>query len=221
MISLPENITEKLAHILARKAGHGGEYCLPFSRDNFPYAVRRDFPGYNKYALEIGCGWGEYTRAWAERNPDTLIIAIEKKLARVLASGREQKKLNLRNIRYLVLDIAWFFDGIFAADSFDEITVNFPDPWPKLRHHKHRFISPGFAAEVSRIVRRGGEFTFASDNYRYARETADTFEQSPGWKNTIAPYAISPGIPGRPQSYFEQVHRAEGAPIYFLTYRKL
>jgi tRNA (guanine-N7-)-methyltransferase len=219
--SLPETITKKLAHILAKKSGRGGEFCLPFSEEKLPFAIRETFPAYKKYALEIGCGWGEFTRQWAEKNPETLVIAIEKKLARVLSSTRQQRKMNLQNIRYLILDIAWFFDGIFSADTFDEITVNFPDPWPKARHHKHRFISPEFAAEISRISRAGAIFTFASDNYRYAREAAEAFEQHPGWRNSIAPYAARPEIPGRPQSFFEQVHRAEGAPIYFLSYNKI
>lgn len=219
MSSLPDQIRLKLAHISAKKAERGGDLCLPFTQEKLPYHIRDDFPEFRRYALEIGCGWGEFTRLWAQTNPGTLVIAVEKKLARVLSSSREQKKLDLKNIRYLVMDVAWFFDGIFAGNTFDEITVNFPDPWPKARHHKHRFISTEFAAEIARISRPGAVFTFASDNYRYAREAAEAFERHPAWKNSIAPYAARPEIPGRPQSFFEQIHRAEGAPIYFLSYK--
>lgn len=183
--------------------------------------IRTTFPGYKNYALEIGCGWGEFTRACAVQSPDTLIVAVEKKLARVLSSTRSQKQEGISNIRYVILDIEWFFAGVFAENTFDAVTINFPDPWPKLRHHKHRFISPEFAATLSRIARRGCRLLFATDNYLYAREAAATFENSEGWKNTVAPFIARGEIQGRPVSFFEGIHRREGAPIYLLEYRKL
>lgn len=183
--------------------------------------IRTAFPGFKKYALEIGCGWGEFTRACAVQSPDTLIVAVEKKLARVLSSTRSQKQEGISNIRYVILDIEWFFEGVFAEDSFDAVTINFPDPWPKLRHHKHRFISPEFAATLSRIARPGAHLTFATDNYRYTREAAATFENHESWKNSVAPFIARGEIPGRPVSFFEGIHRREGAPIYFLEYLRL
>lgn len=217
---LPPAVREKLAGVLKKKSARGGEYCLPFDFQNLPYNIRGDFPGYKKYALEIGCGWGEFTRAAAAQIPDTLVIAVEKKLARVLSSGRTQKQEGLTNIRYVILDVAWFFDGIFADATFDNITINFPDPWPKLRHHKHRFISPEFAATLHQIARPGATLMFATDNYRYAREATETFEPGGLWQNTQTPYIARGHIAGRPVSFFEGIHRREGAPIYFLEYRK-
>lgn len=213
-------IREKLTRILASKSARCGEFAIPFSPDNFPLDLRSANTDFNRFALEIGCGWGEFTRAWAKNNPDTLVVAVEKKLARVLASSREQKSNAINNIRYLVLDIAWFFDGIFAGEQFDEITVNFPDPWPKARHHKHRFVSPNFVEEIARIAKANARFTFASDNYLYAREVAQVFEPSSQWKNIVAPYAARSEVKGRPQSFFEHVHRNEGALIYFLAYER-
>jgi tRNA (guanine-N7-)-methyltransferase len=219
--SLPAAVQSKLLNILGGKAERGGKYCLPFDTTHFPLAPRNLFPQFRHYALEIGCGWGEYTRAWAQKDPDTLIIAIEKKLARVIASSRAQDAAGLENIRYLVLDVAWFFDGVFAENQFDAITINFPDPWPKARHHKHRFISAEFAEALQRIARPGARLTFATDNYPYAREAMQTFEASAHWRNAVAPWLAVGEIAGRPQSYFETLHRQEGAPIYFLQYDRI
>lgn len=220
-MTLPDSVKDKLLRILAQKSARGGEACLRFEADRLPFHIRDLFPQYAGYALEVGCGWGEFTRASAALQPDRLIIAVEKKLARVLSSGRAQKQEKLENIRYVVLDVAWFFEGIFAEASFDEITINFPDPWPKARHHKHRFISPEFAATLSKIARPGCRLVFATDNYPYAREAAETFEKNTLWQNTQGPYLARGQIPGRPVSFFEQIHRNEGAPIYFLEYRKI
>ncbi|MFO1526868.1 MAG: methyltransferase domain-containing protein [Turneriella sp.] len=222
----PPEIDAKLRRILSQKNARGGEFCLPApsapdqtSVAAFkPYDIRHDFPGYKKYALEIGCGWGEFTRATAAAEPQTFFVAIEKKLARVIASGREQQTSGIGNIRYLVLDVTWFFDGIFAAQSFDSITINFPDPWPKARHHKHRFVSDALAAELRRIAAPGATLTFATDDYVYTREAMQVFESSAAWKNRNGSFMALDHIDGRAVSYFEQVHRAEGAPIYFLEY---
>lgn len=217
--ALPTAVQQKLLKILASKAQRAGELCLPFDTGAFPLQVRTLLPQFKCYALEIGCGWGEYTRAYALAHPETLVVAIEKKLARVIASARAQVAGGVGNIRYLVLDIAWFFDGVFAAEQFDAITINFPDPWPKARHHKHRFVSPDFAESLRRIARPGALLTFATDNYAYAREAMQTFEASAFWQNAVAPWIARGEIIGRPRSFFETVHRQEGAPIYFLQYQ--
>lgn len=215
---LPVEIESKLAGILGKKARRGGQFCLEFNRENFPLNVRSEFSQYRRFVLEIGCGWGEFTRAYAQQNRDTMLIAIEKKLARVISSGKTQERENIANIRYLVLDVAWFFTGIFATGQFDEVLINFPDPWPKARHHKHRFVSPGLAAELARICRPGAKLTFATDDYAYTREAAAVFEQSAVWKNTQGAFMARSELSGRPVSFFEQLHRNEGALIYFLQY---
>ncbi|AFM10869.1 tRNA (guanine(46)-N(7))-methyltransferase TrmB [Turneriella parva] len=211
----------KLSAILAKKAKRAGEFALPFERDHFPLNVRHAFAGFDRFALEIGCGWGEFTRALAVQAPETMHIAVEKKLARVITSGKDQKRAGIANIRYLVLDVAWFFAGVFDTSQFDSITINFPDPWPKARHHKHRFISSDFVGELVRIAAERGRITFATDNYAYSREAMQAFEGEPRLKNIHGAYLAVSDIAGRPRSFFETLHRNEGALIYFLEYEKL
>jgi len=212
---------QKLLNILEKQSIRAGEFAVPFSRATVPLAVRNMYTDFSRYELEVGCGWGEYTRSVAVKNPQTLYVALEKKLARILSSSRSQKTMHIKNIRYLALDVSWFFENIFTSGTFDAVTINFPDPWPKLRHHKHRFVTPVFATEIFRITRPGAMFTFASDDYRYARECAETFEKSNLWQNILEPYAAAPHIHGRPETFFEKLHRDEGATIYFLRYKRM
>ncbi len=211
----------RLSGILSKKAQRGGEFTLPFNHESLPVDVVRQFSEYKTFALEIGCGWGEFTRAMAALRPETMHIAIEKKLARVLSSGRDQKRSGISNVRYLILDVAWFFTGVFAPAQFNSITINFPDPWPKARHHKHRFISPDFVNELARIAAEGCHLTFATDNYAYAREAMQVFESAAEFKNMHGQYLAVANIEGRPRSFFENLHRNEGAIIYFLEYQRL
>ncbi|HRP68145.1 MAG TPA: hypothetical protein PLY93_01285 [Turneriella sp.] len=169
----------------------------------------------------MGCGWGEFTRALAGHEKETLFIALEKKLGRILSSARVGSQQGISNIRYMVLDVQWFFSGVFTDATFDAVFINFPDPWPKKRHHKHRFITSEFAEELVRITSRASLFTFATDNYAYAREVCNVFEKSPSWQNTVGAYLAVDRIPQRPVSFFESIHRNEGAPIYILRYKKI
>ncbi|MCS6972112.1 MAG: tRNA (guanine-N7)-methyltransferase, partial [Leptospiraceae bacterium] len=171
-----------------------------------------------KYVLELGSGWGEFTRKMAQREPANFFLAVEKKLDRILTSTRKQKQEQITNIRYLLLDIAWFFEGVFAPQQFDRVVINFPDPWPKARHHKHRFFSTALAETLANITTPGAVLEFATDDYAYMREAMQVLEKHPQWHNRVAPWHASGSIPNRPQSYFETLHRAEGAPIYFLVY---
>lgn len=213
-------LEQKLIKILAGKAQRSGAagYCIDFDPEKFPLELSQIWPGYKRYALEIGCGWGEFSRERAKRETETLFLALEKKLARVRSSYAEQKKENIENLRYLILDLAWFFEGVFALEQFDDITINFPDPWPKKRHHKHRFMSPDFLKTLAAIATPTATLTFATDNYLYAREALRALEEIDSWKNAVGSYRMLPRIHERPQSHFEKIHRGEGAEIYFLCF---
>jgi len=121
-------------------------------------------------ALEIGFGGGEFMIAQAREQPRTGIIGVEpfingmaKALAAIETSG-------LRNIRLHFDDainlIAWLPDASLAR-----IDLIHPDPWPKRRHWKRRFIQDEMVARLARILRPGGEFRFVTDIADYAAWT--------------------------------------------------
>lgn len=213
-------VLNKLKAIIQNKNSELGDLSLPVDFQKIPISLKNLYPGFKSYALEIGSGWGEFVLNEAQKNPDTFFLAIEKKKKRVLHAIKQQKKLSLKNLRFLILDVTWFFEGLFAKEEFSRIIVNFPDPWPKKRHHKHRFFSPGFLDEISKIAALNATLEFATDYYPYLEEVFWYLEKHPAWQNQNGPGVILTEIPNRFQSYYEILARKQGLPVYFLEFKK-
>ena len=219
-MQLPVNFKEKFNTILISKAIHNIPWVIPFVESNFPLNISTLFPNYTEYVLEIGSGWGEFTIDYAQKKPQSFTMALEKKKKRIVRSAKEQNKINLTNIRWLVLNIDWFFDSIFTENSFHKIVVNFPDPWPKKRHQKHRFVSNDFLNSITKFGNKNCIFEFATDHWEYLEEVLYLFENSHHWNNIHGKGSVLPSILDRKQSYFEITTKSEGKHTYFLQFIK-
>jgi tRNA (guanine-N7-)-methyltransferase len=141
--------------------------------------------------LEIGFGGAEHLIAQAKANPRSGFIGAEpfvNGMAKALAAIEAEK---LANIRLHHADAADLLDWLPAA-SLTRIDLLYPDPWPKRRHWKRRFVSDASIAKLARILRPGGEFRFATDWSDYAawtlqrvlraREFVWTAERADDWR---------------------------------------
>jgi tRNA (guanine-N7-)-methyltransferase len=120
--------------------------------------------------LEIGFGGGERLLDAAARLPLTGFIGVEpfvNGLAKAVA-GIDQAQL--RNIRLFAGDAAVLLDWV-PARSLSEIDLLYPDPWPKRRHWKRRFVNPENLDRIARTLSPGGTFRFASDIGSYVEWT--------------------------------------------------
>ncbi len=120
--------------------------------------------------LEIGFGGGEHMIAEAEREPRTGFIGCEpfvNGMAKALAAIDARKLTNIR----LHFGDATFLLPWLPGGSVQRIDLIYPDPWPKRRHWKRRFINDASVAELARVFRAGGDFRFASDSPDYAAWT--------------------------------------------------
>ncbi|WIJ25315.1 tRNA (guanosine(46)-N7)-methyltransferase TrmB [Devosia sp. RR2S18] len=135
-----------------------------------PLNPRSLFPDAERIVVEIGYGGGEHLARQAAENPKTGFIGCEVftggigKMVQTIA-GQE-----LRNIR-LFTDDALKLLVQLPEGSIDEVYLLYPDPWPKTRHHKRRFVSPTTLGELARVIREGGKFHFATDIEDYANWT--------------------------------------------------
>jgi tRNA (guanine-N7-)-methyltransferase len=141
--------------------------------------------------LEIGFGGGEYLVAQAQSEPDKGFIGVEpfvNGMAKALAAIESK---GLRNIR-LHFDDAADLVAWLPESSLARIDLIHPDPWPKRRHWKRRFVQDEMVARLARVLRPGGEFRFVTDIADYAawtlqrllrsREFEWTAERADDWR---------------------------------------
>ena len=117
--------------------------------------------------LEIGFGGGEHLAAQAKAHPEIGFVGCEpfvNGVAKLLAVIEQE---SVGNIRLWDRDATELLPRLPPA-SFDRVYLLYPDPWPKRRQRKRRFISDETLSLLSRILRPGGEFRFATDIDDYA-----------------------------------------------------
>jgi tRNA (guanine-N7-)-methyltransferase len=120
--------------------------------------------------LEIGFGGGEHLLHRARTAPRTGFIGVEpfvNSMAKMLASLEAD---GLSNIRVYDDDATQVLDWL--PDSVvDRIDLLYPDPWPKMKHWKRRFVSTVNLDRFARVLKPGGRFCFASDIDTYVNWT--------------------------------------------------
>ena len=122
---------------------------------------------FDRHILEIGFGGGEHLVAQARRHGDTGFIGIEpfvNGLAKALTGIEENA---LENVRLHLGDARDVIPRLPDA-SLDRIYLLFPDPWPKTRHAKRRFVQDETASEFVRLLKPGGLLRVVTDVMAYA-----------------------------------------------------
>lgn len=186
-----------------------------------PSDLRALFPGVENLRLEIGFGGGEHLIAEAVRHPGTGFVGSEpfvNGMAKALALIDERKLANIRLHHGDASELlAWLPPGAFAR-----IDLLYPDPWPKRRHWKRRFVQDESVAAIARLLRPGGEFRFATDIADYAAWTLVRLLRSPefSWTAERADDWREPW-PGFSGTRYEAKAKREGRlPCYLIFKRK-
>lgn len=119
-------------------------------------------PGPAPHWLEIGFGGGEHLAHQAALNRHVTLIGAEPFLNGVAKLLAEIETRDLTNVRIHHGDARPLLDGL-GAGVFERIWLPYPDPWPKSRHHRRRFINAATLASIHRVLAPGGLFIFTSD----------------------------------------------------------
>ena len=128
--------------------------------------------------LEIGFGAGEHLAEQARRHPEYGFIGSEVFVNGVAALVSQADQLGLRNLRIFDDDARLLLPRLPTA-SLSRVFLLFPDPWPKRRHEKRRFVNPANLAALARIMRDGGRFTVASDDRGFIRWSLEQMSGHP------------------------------------------
>jgi tRNA (guanine-N7-)-methyltransferase len=186
-----------------------------------PADLRTLFPApVTNIAIEIGFGGGESMIAQAAAQPGTGFIGIEPFVNGMAKALAAIDGLGLANIRLHFDDAASLIDWLPDA-SIARIDMIHPDPWPKRRHWKRRFIQDATVAQLARLLQSGGEFRFVTDISDYAAWTLQRFLRSPDfiWTAQCADDWRKPWPGFTPTRYHAKAADAQRAPC-FLVFRK-
>jgi tRNA (guanine-N7-)-methyltransferase len=120
--------------------------------------------------LEVGFGAGEHMIEQAAAHRDVGIIGCEPFITGIAQALARIDAQELDNVRIYDGDARDLLEALAPA-CLDRLFLLFPDPWPKRRHHKRRFICDDNVAQLARTLKPGGEFRVASDIPEYVRWT--------------------------------------------------
>jgi tRNA (guanine-N7-)-methyltransferase len=179
-----------------------------------PLSIRRG----HDTRLEIGFGGGEHLVEAAAHEPDVDFIGCEpfvNGMAKLLA-GIEERRLS--NIRLHRGDAGQILDRLPEA-SLSRVYLFYPDPWPKRRHRKRRFVSPENLDKLARVMRPGAELRFATDIDDYAAWTLARLRshQAFQWRAATAQDWLAPWE-GWTQTKYEAKAMAAGRRPVYLTF---
>lgn len=171
--------------------------------------------------LEIGFGGGERLIGQAQANPTIGFLGCEPFVNGMAKALAAIDALGLANIRLHHGDATELLAWLPPA-SLRRVELMYPDPWPKRRHWKRRFVQDGSVAEIARVLGPGGEFRFATDWADYAAWTLERVLRAPAfaWTAERADDWRRPW-PDFSATRYEAKARREGRASCYFTFRRV
>ena len=193
------------------------KYGVPYTKGllNFEIVYGREAPRY----LEIGSGMGETTVSIARSHPQNDYLAIEVYTPGIGSLLKQIEEFKLTNLRIVQHDAVEVVNNMFPQEYLDGIHIFFPDPWPKLRHHKRRLIQPGFISLLCKHLKPGGYIHVATDWNNYADQILEVMSNELSLTNTARDFVQRPEY--RPLTKFEQRGLRLGHKVWDLVFKKI
>lgn len=169
--------------------------------------------------LEVGFGGGEHMVHQAARNPGVGIIGCEPFVKGVAMLLGKIRAAGVDNLAVHPGDVRDLFD-VLPDGSIDKAFVLYPDPWPKKRHHRRRFVTPEFLDPLARVLNPGAEVRVATDITDYVRQTLEEMpkagfdwlaERPDDWRTPWDDWI---------STRYEQKALREGRAPHYLTFRR-
>ena len=165
--------------------------------------------------LEVGFGGGEHLVHMAARYPDIALIGCEPFVNGIAMLLGKIRAAAATNLKIHPGDVRDLFE-VLPAGRVEKAFLNYPDPWPKARHHRRRFVTQGYLTGLARVMAPGAEFRVATDIPDYVRQTLDEVPQA-GFELTSQ--GGTPWDDWLPTRY-EQKALRDGRVPHYLTYRR-
>jgi len=193
----------------------GGLSLQGVHRDDNPERLPVDLSRFGQRSLwlEIGFGGGEHLAYMAELYPDVGIVGCEPFVNGIAMLLGKVRAAGLDNLAIHPGDVRDLFE-VLPNRVVQRAFLNYPDPWPKNRHHRRRFVTPDYLHALARVMAPGAEFRIATDIPDYVRQALAEVPQA-GFD-----LVLHSGIAWEdwPSTRYEQKALREGRVPDYLTY---
>lgn len=197
------------------------DYYTEYQNFTFPeWESDEVFGNKNPVYVEYCSGNGTWIYEKAKENPDINWVAIERDFDRVRKIHSKRTNGNIKNLFIVSGEALTTSKYFFKSEAVEKIFINFPDPWPKDRHAKHRLMKPRFIEEMARVLKVDGSCLFVTDHEGYCTEGIESFLQVKRLSPCVSsPYYIS-DRDNYGTSYFDTLWRSMGKKIHFVEFKK-
>ncbi|WP_323716884.1 tRNA (guanine(46)-N(7))-methyltransferase TrmB [Paracoccus aminovorans] len=165
--------------------------------------------------LEVGFGGGEHMVHMAARYPQIGIIGCEPFINGVAMLLGKIRAAGVQNVSVHPGDARDLMDVLPDA-AISRAFLNYPDPWPKARHHRRRFVTPEHLLPLARVMQPGAEFRVATDIPDYVRQTLEEVPSAGFDLIAEGPQPWEDWLSTR----YEQKALREGRAPHYVTFRR-
>lgn len=184
------------------KPENKGHWRDVFSEPNRPFHV------------ELGTGKGRFIAGMCEAYPAVNFLGLEVQLGVMYYAAQKLYEKGLSNGKVMLFDIEGI-ENIFAEGEVDQFYINFCDPWPKARHAKRRLTHRNFLARYEKLLAKGGEIHFKTDNEDLFHFSVEEFKEV-GWTLREVCYDLHATNLANVRTEYEDKFSAKGQPIFRL-----
>ena len=161
--------------------------------------------------LELGCGKGRFTAQTAQAHPNVLFIALERVADAMVVAMERCAGLGLSNVFFIDANAENLRD-YFGDGEVDRLYLNFSDPWPAKAQAKRRLTHPDFLRRYARVLEKGGQIHFKTDNKDLFEWSLFQFPKAGYTLSEVTRDLHADGINGIMTDYEEKFYH-EGKPI--------
>src|SRR6185437_9332807 len=156
---------------------HVGSYNLVFELQSIlePLDIAKLFPKPQPLEVELGCGDASFLLNYARAHPERNFIGVERLGGRIRKLDRKGRRAGLTNLRGVRIESGYFLEYLVPPKSATALHVYFPDPWPKRKHLKNRFINERFTEIAQRVLSPGGIVYLRTDHADYFEQMTTVF----------------------------------------------